>query len=242
MAASSKKKSNDAFRWWVLGTTSMGMFAYGYAYDNPVALQRQLQDTYDLSNVKYNLLYSVYAFPNMVLPAIAGVMSDKIGYDWLVIFFFGLMVLGHGMFVFGLYIDGLFPVLIAARLVFGIGAESHALVETPLIYDYFKGKELAFALALHLSMARAGSSVNDVCTYLAYQHSPFGGSTEDRIVFATSIGVLILLFCWLCIILLVWVHRIKKRRYQIADNLLRPRHKQNQSLDITVTMRESVQG
>ena len=79
--------------------------------------KRQLQDTYDLSNVQYNLLYSVYAFPNMVLPAIAGVMSDKIGYDWLVIFFFGLMVVGHAMFVYGLYLDGIFSVLIAARLV-----------------------------------------------------------------------------------------------------------------------------
>ena len=180
---------------------------------------RQLLKEYDLSNVQYNLLYSIYAFPNMVLPAISGVISDKIGYDWLVIFFFGLMVLAQGIFVFGCYMNGLFSILITARLVFGIGAESHALVETPLIYDYFKGKELAFALALHLSMARAGSSVNDICTYLAY--SSFNGSTNDKITFATSIGFFILLFFWICIILMILVHRVKVKRKKLLQKQLR---------------------
>ena len=180
---------------------------------------RQLLNEYDLSNVQYNLLYSIYAFPNMILPAISGVLSDKIGYDWLVIFFFGLMVLAQGIFVFGCYLSGSFAVLLTARLVFGIGAESHALVETPLIYDYFKGKELAFALALHLSMARAGSSVNDICTYLAYTN--FDGSTNDKIVFATSIGLFILAFFWICIIIMILVHRVKVKRKKLLARLLR---------------------
>eukprot|EP01084_Bolivina_argentea_P225932 381711_1 len=222
-------QQSDGFRWWVLCGTAMGMFAYGYAYDNPVALQRQLLKTYNLSNVQYNLLYSIYAFPNMILPAISGVISDKIGYDWLVIFFFGLMVLAQGIFVFGCYLNGLFSILIIGRLTFGIGAESHALVETPLIYDYFKGKELAFALALHLSMARAGSSVNDICTYLAY--SSYNGSINDKIVFATSIGLFILFILWMCIIIMILVHRVKVKRKKLLAKILRKHKRKKQNKD-----------
>eukprot|EP01083_Nonionella_stella_P237574 833299_1 len=108
-------QEGDSFRWWVLGATAMGMFAYGYAYDNPVALQRQMIDEYGLSNVQYNLLYSTYCFPNMLLPFISGIISDKIGYDWLIIIFFGLMVLAQGLFVVGCQLNGLFSVLLTSR-------------------------------------------------------------------------------------------------------------------------------
>ena len=155
----------------------------------------------------------------MVLPAISGIISDKIGYDWLVIFFFGLMVLAQGLFAFGCYQNGLFSILITARLLYGIGAESHALVETPLIWDYFKGKELAFALALHLSMGRAGSSLNDICTFLAY--SSYNGSEKNKITFATSIGFFILLFFWICIILMILVHRVKVKRKKMLKAQLK---------------------
>eukprot|EP01084_Bolivina_argentea_P225934 381713_1 len=208
-------QEGDSFRWWVLGATAMGMFAYGYAYDNPVALQRQMIDEYGLSNVQYNLLYSTYCFPNMLLPFISGIISDKIGYDWLIIIFFGLMVLAQGLFVVGCQLNGLFSVLITSRLLYGIGAESHALVETPLIYDYFKGKELAFALALHLSMARAGSSLNDICTYLIYTHF------NNSIVAATGVSFLILTFFWICLIILVLVHRVKVRKKRLIHQMLK---------------------
>ena len=32
-----------------------------------------------LSNLQYNLLYSIYSFPNIVLPLIGGYLVDKIG-------------------------------------------------------------------------------------------------------------------------------------------------------------------
>ena len=192
------------FRWIVLISTVVGMFAYGYVYDNPVALQSELITKYSLSNVEYNLLYSIYSIPNIILPFFSGIVSDKIGEDYLIIFFFGLMVISQLFFTFGCFIS-YFPLMLFGRFLFGIGSESHALVETPLIYSYFKGKELAFALALHLSMARAGSSLNDYLTYITYKES------DDNIAFAMSVGVIILFLSWLGLIGLIIIHRRKKK-------------------------------
>eukprot|EP01084_Bolivina_argentea_P132617 234045_1 len=203
------------FRWIVLISTVIGMFAYGYAYDNPVALQNELITKYKLSNVEYNLLYSIYSIPNIILPFCSGILSDKIGEDYLIIFFFGLMVLSQTLFAFGCGLSN-YTLMLVARFLFGVGSESHALVETPLIYTYFKGKELAFALALHLSMARAGSSLNDYLTYVTYKE------TDDSIVFAVSVGVVILFISWIGLIGLIMVHRKRKKKkltyYPIIDD------------------------
>lgn len=62
------------FRWVVLVILCLGMFGYSYCYDNVVALQDQLQSEYNLSNIQYNMLYSIYAFPNCFIPIIGGVI------------------------------------------------------------------------------------------------------------------------------------------------------------------------
>ena len=87
------------FRWVVLAIICFGMFGLGYCYDNVVALQDQLQSAYNLSNVQYNMLYSVYALPNCFLPFAGGMLLDRIGANTVIIIFFALIVLGHGLFV-----------------------------------------------------------------------------------------------------------------------------------------------
>ena len=50
-----------------------------FCYDNPGALQKQIQETLKITDTQQSLLYSVYSYPNMILPIFGGIFLDKIG-------------------------------------------------------------------------------------------------------------------------------------------------------------------
>ena len=51
-----------------------------FSFDNVNSLSDQIMDKLtNESSSKYNLLYSVYSYPNIILPLFGGVMIDKLG-------------------------------------------------------------------------------------------------------------------------------------------------------------------
>jgi len=46
----------------------------------PSYLKNEVMDKLDIDEIKFNLLYSTYNFPNMILPLIGGYIVDKMGY------------------------------------------------------------------------------------------------------------------------------------------------------------------
>lgn len=51
-----------------------------FCYDNPAPLKTDLtKEPYNLSESQWSGLYSIYSFPNMVLPLVGGIFIDKIG-------------------------------------------------------------------------------------------------------------------------------------------------------------------
>ena len=247
--------SRPSFRWVVLAIICFSMFSYSYCYDNPVALQSQLQMKYNLSNVEYNLLYSAYTFPNMVLPFFSGISADIFSADLIIIIFFLFIVIGQSCFVIGCVIN-IYYVMFIGRFLFGIGAESLTLVITPLIYEYFKNKELSFALGLLLSLSRLGSSTNDYLTFLIYS------KTNNNIIVALSTGLIILVTALILIIILLlqryFVYYMAKKNRQLllsagsndklgkkrictyCDSLAQhPVNSMTHSIDITITQQNT---
>ena len=53
-----------------------------------------------------------------------------------------------------------FGIMIAGRVVFGMGGESMQVAQSAIVSSWFKGKELAFAMGLNLSIGRLGSVIN----------------------------------------------------------------------------------
>jgi hypothetical protein len=61
-------KSDSMMRWAVLCLSCLAMIGNYYCYDNPAALKTQLQEYAHLNEEQYNLLYTVYSLPNIILP------------------------------------------------------------------------------------------------------------------------------------------------------------------------------
>ena len=205
------------FRWIVLLIICFSGFAsYGYCFYNPMALQEQMQSTYHLSNLQYNSLFSACSFPNMILPLFSGVLSDMVGAALMTIIFFVFVCIGQSTFVIGCsYSDGHFPMMLAGRFMFGIGSESYSLAITPLIYEYFKNKELALALGSFGAFIRIGASVNNITTFWIY-------TKTGSIIWAFSIGLMLLAVALILIILLLLQRYCVRKRIRMMSVLSGP--------------------
>jgi hypothetical protein len=62
--------SETRLRFVVLGLASILCFGCLYVYDNPMALAKELMERLDMNAAKYNIMYSIYSFPNIILPLI----------------------------------------------------------------------------------------------------------------------------------------------------------------------------
>jgi MFS family permease len=203
-------------RWPVLLLTCGGLFGQFYAFDNPSALNEQMRQymsekahtTPEQYAYFFNLLYSVYSFPNILLPLVMGLAVDRCGCTVLLCFLGACVVLGHVVFAAGLG-QASWPVMLCGRVLFGIGGESLQVAQNCLLFRWFRGKEVAFALGLNLSIARSGSVLNDVLS--PWTASKFG------VVSATWLGVGMCLGSFVCNAGCAYLDRIEGRRAGLAD-------------------------
>jgi len=91
---------------------------------------------------------------------LGGILIDRIGTRKALLIFGVVCLIGAFITAFGAQ----FPMMVAGRFVFGMGAESLIVAITTGVAKWFKGKELSFALGINLMIARGG-------TWLA-QNSP----------------------------------------------------------------------
>lgn len=148
------------YRWLVLIFLSLAMFGNYYFYDALEPLAKLLQDQLHFSAENIGLLQAAYSFPNIFTVVLGGILIDRIGTRKALLIFGVLCLIGAFITAFGAQ----FPMMVAGRFVFGMGAESLIVAITTGVAKWFKGKELSFALGINLMIARGG-------TWLA-QNSP----------------------------------------------------------------------
>lgn len=107
------------------------------------------------------LLYSVYSWPNTVLSIFGGLLMDKyFGLRISMLLFTFLVLLGSLFFWLGLYCVN-FPLMVAARVIFGLGGESLSVAQSAYVARWFKSaRGIALAFGITISFSRVGSSFN----------------------------------------------------------------------------------
>jgi nitrate/nitrite transporter NarK len=111
--------------------------------------------------------------PNMILPIFGGVFLDRIGVRSGLILFTTILTLGQFIFMIGGY-RASFDTMLAGRVVFGMGGECMGVAQSAIVSAWFKGKEMAFALGINLSIARLGSVINAALVPSVYDSSGLG--------------------------------------------------------------------
>ncbi|KND02095.1 uncharacterized protein SPPG_02595 [Spizellomyces punctatus DAOM BR117] len=190
-------------RWLVLGLSSTLLFGNYYAYDIPASLSTAFAQHFSFTPSQHqynlNLFYSLYSLPNTVLPFWGGYLVDVYGTAKMVWWLGILVCLGQALVALGVQVKWVWVVWVG-RLLFGVGAESLSVAQTRITTKWFRGKDLALALGMNLSVARLGTVFNDLLTpHLAYTIST---------PFAVWFGLVTCLFSLTCGILLIRLDRI----------------------------------
>ncbi|KAJ3060584.1 hypothetical protein HK102_009433, partial [Quaeritorhiza haematococci] len=187
----------DSTRWLVLLLACLLLFGNYYAYDLPAALNIPLQTHLNETDATYeyqiNIFYSVYSIPNVILPFITGWLVDVFGTKKLMLALSACVCLGQCLFALGVTFRMVW-VMYLGRAVFGIGGESLSVAQTTMTTKWFRGKELAFALGLNLSIARLGSVFNDFIspqlgTRVSVPFAMWFGLIICLLSFSTAVGL-----------------------------------------------------
>jgi MFS family permease len=153
------------FRWLVLFATCLVMTCVYYSLDIPAALHQNLKNYMNDSafELRFNLLYTLYSFPNVILPFFGGYFTDKMGASYCLMIFAAFCFLGQLIFAAGTaYRNWTFMLL--GRAVYGIGGESICVAYSTLLTEWFAGKELAFSFGIALAISRLGSVFNNLAS------------------------------------------------------------------------------
>ena len=177
-----------------------------FSFDIPAALHQQLKDYMSTANsgdgssfsIKFNLLYSVYSMPNIILPFFGGTIVDSLGAHTAVLLFAMFTLLGQILFAIGASRKS-WNIMLIGRIVYGFGGESISVATSTLNNKWFQGKELALSFGVTIAVSRLGSVANNwLSPLVANEHG-----TDVAIWLGVGMNCLSVLMaagiCWLTV-------------------------------------------
>jgi len=163
----------------------LGMFGDYYVFDalNPVG--PLLESQRGFSQAQIGLLDSAYNVAALLVLLAGGVIIDRAGTKRALTLFGVVTFLGGVLIATGPGFGG----MMAGRFLFGMGAEPLIVAITTALAKWFKGKELSFAMALNLTIARLGSVAADNSATWA---ASLFGSWQPPLLMAAGVGAVCL--------------------------------------------------
>lgn len=208
-------RDNVAARWLVLILVSALMFATYWFQDFYSGIKDLVETDLGFTSEQYGRMIGLTTIANMFgMIIIGGVILDKWGIRIAGIVFGGLAAVGG--FVSYLAASGAFGEentllgMIIGRVLFGTGLEVTCVVSTRTVVKWFKGHELALALAINMGFGRLGSALG-----IALSFDLAGGSVAPAVFFAASIiAAAIIMF----LVYIFFDIRLDSQTKKIADD------------------------
>jgi len=133
----------------------VGFMIYGsyFAYDAVGAIENSLMETLNIGQERIGDLYSVYSLGPIFFLFLAGYVIDRIGTRRASLLFAALITLGAVIVA----MSRSFWPMYAGRFVFGYGSEALLVAQNAILVRWFRGKELALAFGVTLTISRLGT-------------------------------------------------------------------------------------
>jgi len=145
--------SRRPYRYLVLLLAGFTMYGSYFAYDAVGAIENTLMEALQIGQERIGDLYSVYSLGPILFLFLAGVIIDRIGTRRASLIFSGLIVLGAIIVA----ASPTFLMMYGGRFIFGYGSEAMLVAQNAILVRWFRGKELAFAFGVTLTISRLGT-------------------------------------------------------------------------------------
>lgn len=190
-------RDSAALRWFVLVLLSALMFATYWFQDFFSGLKGLMEAELGFSSEEFGRLIGLTTIANMFgMIIVGGIILDKWGIRLAGIVFGALAALGGGLAalaaagVFGSEKGTMLTVMIIGRIMFGTGLEITCVVATRTIVKWFRGYEMALAMAINIGFGRLGSALG-----IAVSPDIANGHVSPAVTFAaTLIALALILF------------------------------------------------
>ena len=182
-------KDSALARWIVLILISGIFFATYWFYDFFSPIKEMMIGELGITNADFGTIISATTWANVIgMIIVGGVFLDRFGIRLAFLVFGGLATIGAGITAVGttdlissdpkiqMYI------MMVGRLLFGAGLEITCVVVTRTVVKWFKGYELALAMAINVSFGRLGSGAA-----IAFTPEIAKGSLSTATVLAASL-------------------------------------------------------
>ncbi len=190
-------RDSAAMRWTMLLLLSALMFATYWFQDFYGSLKGLMESELGFTSEEFGRVIGLTTIANMFgMIIIGGIILDKWGIRTAGLVFGGLAALGGAINamaaagVFGSDHNVQLNMMIVGRILFGSGLEVTCVVATRTIVKWFRGYELALAMAINVGFGRLGSALG-----LAISPDIASGSVSPAVTFAaTLMGLALIIF------------------------------------------------
>ena len=190
-------RDSPPMRWFMLVLVSMLMLSTYWFQDFFSGLKGLMESELGFTSEEFGRMIGLTTLANLFgMIIIGGIVIDKWGVRLAGIIFGGLATLGATITAlasygfFGENHSTMLVMMIIGRILFGSGLEVVCVVCTRTIVKWFKGYELALAMAINMGFGRLGSAMG-----IALSIDIGGNSVPPAVAFAaTLIGVTLIIF------------------------------------------------
>jgi MFS family permease len=190
-------KDSAAMRWTVMVMVSVLMFATYWFQDFFSGLKPLMESQLGISSSEFGALIGLTTIANVFgMIIVGGMFLDRFGIRWTAIVFGSVVTFGAALTAVGAHgllgedPDTRLNVMIAGRVFFGTGLEVTCVLVTRTMVKWFKGYELALAMALNVAFGRGGSAIGTM-----FSIDIGGGQVPAAVTFAaTLVGVGFIMF------------------------------------------------
>ncbi len=191
-AADPRPQPPAAYRWLVLLSCSVAMFGNYYVFDALYPVTPLLEKAFGFTGAQVGLLDTAYNVAALLTLIAGGILIDRMGVAASAVLFGAIGAAGSVAIAVlpALLPDSPWVGMMLGRFLLGVGSECFIVAATTVVGRWFKGKEISFALAVQLLIARLGSWAADKSPDFA---KGLFGSWQPPLLLAAALGV-----TWLC--------------------------------------------
>eukprot|EP01084_Bolivina_argentea_P136662 240678_1 len=172
-------------RWALLLSICFIMFGYSITRYVLIPLQDQVIHYYGMNDVQYNLLQSIYAWPNSISCFIGGIMMDKIGLHSMIFIAWTTNMIGCSIMTLSASPTMISYIMLSiSRIIVGIGNEVMTITLRVYIVDNFKRNKHGIIFGVFLTMISISLGLNNIFIYQIY-------SLSKSMQFAVSVPLMI---------------------------------------------------
>ncbi len=145
--------ASKGFRFTILAFVSMLSMGTYFAYDIIAAIADSLMTKMGATESDIGSMYSMYSVAAIVAVFIAGFLIDRLGTRKGSMIFSSLVFVGATLVWLAPNLSWLY----VGRFIFGAGSEPLIVAQSAILARWFKGKELALAFGVALTVSRLGT-------------------------------------------------------------------------------------